>query len=151
MHADMCWCVAAWIVGFLSVLREIGSTAGVTYTTGEPSQAAEVPLVHPNLYPLPQPFTPYPTPTAAILISQYVLLGSGGATNGGTPLAQWQIVCIYIGMEVGCAHACVRACVCVSVCLCLSACIFMHVCARAHVLVHVPCHAMPCRPCRACT
>jgi hypothetical protein len=26
--------VAAWIVGFFSVLGEIGSTAGVTYTTG---------------------------------------------------------------------------------------------------------------------
>lgn len=61
--------VAAWIVGFFSVLGEIGSTAGVTYTT-------------------------------AIIVSQYVLLGSGGATNGGTALTQWQIVLIYIAVEI---------------------------------------------------
>lgn len=44
-------------MGFFSVLGEIGSTAGVTYTS-------------------------------ALIISQYVLLGSGGADNGGTLLDQ---------------------------------------------------------------
>lgn len=61
--------LAAWIVGFFSVLGEIGSTAGVTYTT-------------------------------AILIQQYVLIGTGGNGFGGVLLSQYGVVGIYIGVEI---------------------------------------------------
>ncbi|KAI8466411.1 MAG: amino acid/polyamine transporter I [Monoraphidium minutum] len=40
------------------------------------------------------------TYTSAIIIAQYVLLGRGGAGGGGTPLTQYEIVYIYIGVEI---------------------------------------------------
>lgn len=132
--------MAAWIVGFFSVLGEIAATAGVTYTTGglggdwdgpaafshvctPPSpglpardgalcdQVGAWPpplgaIAHaPTLLALhlpagPNPATRTPTRAAAILISQYVLLGTGGAGAGGVALEQRTIVGIYIGVEI---------------------------------------------------
>lgn len=117
--------IAAWTVGFVSVLGQIAGVAGVAYTIGaSPARrrcrhpwipthessilacasatttprscySSEQLLKHRPSLQLP---LPAPVDVLAVVISQYVLLATGGAAGGGTQLSAGAILGCHIGL-----------------------------------------------------